>query len=52
MLTSVLIDPVEVPRDFLVVTVSEKVAETFDTRKLTNALGASGPAGPAGQPGE
>jgi hypothetical protein len=49
VLTSVLIDLVEVPRDFLVVTVSEKVAETFDIRKLIDALGASGPAGPSGK---
>jgi hypothetical protein len=49
VLTSVLIDPVEVPRDFLVVTVSEKVAETFEIRKLMDALGAPGPAGPSGE---
>ena len=49
MLTSVLIDLVEVPRDFLVVMVSKKVAETFDIQKFINALGASGPTGLSGK---
>jgi hypothetical protein len=36
----------------MVVLVSEKVAEAFDTQKLIDALGASGPAGPAGPSGK